>query len=33
MKAYQAALGEGLEQQQALTRVVDWLIDETVRDL
>jgi len=33
LKAYQAALGEGLEQQQALTRVVDWLIDETVRDL
>jgi carboxylate-amine ligase len=33
LKAYQAALGEGLEQSQALTRVVDWLIDETVRDL
>jgi carboxylate-amine ligase len=33
LKAYRAALGEGLEQEQALTRVVDWLIDETVRDL
>jgi carboxylate-amine ligase len=33
LNAYQAALGEGLEQEQALTRVVDWLIDETVREL
>jgi carboxylate-amine ligase len=30
---YQAALGEGLEPQAALYRVVDWLVDETVSGL
>jgi carboxylate-amine ligase len=30
---YHAALGEGLEGRDALQRVVDWLIAETVRDL
>ncbi|MDX1696759.1 MAG: carboxylate-amine ligase [Thiohalobacterales bacterium] len=30
---YQAALGEGLEPTEALNRVVDWLVEETVRGL
>ena len=30
---YQAALGEGCEPNEALFRVVDWLVDETVHGL
>ena len=33
LQAYHNAIGEGLEPSEALYRVVDWLIDETVRDL
>jgi carboxylate-amine ligase len=33
LDTYHAATGEGLEPSEALHRVVDWLIDETVRDL
>jgi len=33
LETYHAAMGQGLEPREALYRVVDWLIDETVRDL
>jgi len=33
LETYHAAMGQGLEPREALYRVVDWLIDETVRNL
>ncbi|MBT3532762.1 MAG: carboxylate-amine ligase [Rhodospirillaceae bacterium] len=33
VRIYEEALAEGMERQAALNKVVDWLIEETVRDL
>ncbi len=33
LETYHAARGEGMDNKQALYRVVDWLINETVREL